>query len=314
MNIEELDTKARNLAQDYLRTEGELLSLLMQMRKQRVFPALNYSGIFDYCERALRFSRAQAFYFKSVAEKAEEVPEIKTAIQRGEITLSEARRIVPVVNPTNIHLWIEKAKTLPQIELEKAVTEVNPKAHLKDRLTPIAPQLLELRTSIDLETEKNIKVLQDLLSQKTKKPATVSDVLKWATQVCREKHDLLLKQKVTTTTQVENPAEKPEALANHTSNLSGAPNRSSSLSGATNRRKPIPTKLKTQISLHDQRQCTYTHKGQRCQQRRWLHLHHIKHIANGGKNLKENLTTLCHAHHRLTHKTLQRTNLRFSHH
>lgn len=49
----EMDSKAKTLARDYLRTEGELLSHLMEMRKERVFALLNFSGVFDYCERAL---------------------------------------------------------------------------------------------------------------------------------------------------------------------------------------------------------------------------------------------------------------------
>jgi hypothetical protein len=83
----QMDDKAKTLAQDYLRTEGELLSHLIEMRKERVFAELNYSGVFDYCERALRLSRAQAYYFKSVAEKSESVPELKEAVVQGEITL-----------------------------------------------------------------------------------------------------------------------------------------------------------------------------------------------------------------------------------
>jgi hypothetical protein len=98
---------AKSLAKDYLNTESKLLDLLIQMKQKKVFPELNYTGIFDYCESGLKLSRAQSFYFKSVAEKSEEVPEIQKTISQGSLTLSQARRIVPVITPQNQETWIE---------------------------------------------------------------------------------------------------------------------------------------------------------------------------------------------------------------
>ena len=91
----------------------------MEMRRQRLFAPLNYSGILDYCERALRLSRAQAYYFKSVAEKSEWVPQLKEAVVQGQITLSQARRIGPVITTENQQQWVADAKNLPQKELSE---------------------------------------------------------------------------------------------------------------------------------------------------------------------------------------------------
>src|SRR4051812_36713837 len=102
-----LDEKAKELASDYLQTEAELLEVLLEMRRRKVFARLNYKGIADYCEQALRLSRAQGRYFEMVAIKAIEVPAIQKAIESGEITLSQARRIVSVVTVENHQEWIE---------------------------------------------------------------------------------------------------------------------------------------------------------------------------------------------------------------
>src|SRR4051812_9228328 len=85
----ELEAKAIELAKNYLLTEGEILTVLMQIRRERLFGELNYTGIFEFCEEKLNLSRAQAYYFKAVAEKSEVVPELKEAIDQGELTLSE---------------------------------------------------------------------------------------------------------------------------------------------------------------------------------------------------------------------------------
>ena len=42
--------------------------------------------------------------------------------------------------------------------------------------------------------------------------------------------------------------------------------------------------------------------GSICGETRWVHLHHIIHKEHGGKDVADNLTTLCSAHHRLWHR------------
>ena len=41
-----------------------------------------------------------------------------------------------------------------------------------------------------------------------------------------------------------------------------------------------------------------------CRQRRWLHIHHIRHRRDGGETVPENLCCLCPHHHRLHHRGL----------
>ena len=92
------------------------------------------------------------------------MPQIKTAILQGEITLSQARRIAPVITKENQEEWIEKARSLTQRELEKEVSAINPKAHVIEKIKPVAKELSELRVGIEERTEKDLKALQDILS------------------------------------------------------------------------------------------------------------------------------------------------------
>lgn len=212
MNTQELDNRARELGRNYLRTEGELLLVLMEMRRKRVFAELNFSGIFEYCEKVLQFSRAQCFYFKSVAEKSEEVPEIIEAIIQGELTLSQARRIVPVVSKDNSKHWIDQARNLSQVELERKVSESNPHKHVKEKIRPIAIDTSELRVAVDRETERNLRALQDILSQKLRRAATLQETMAWMSKVCREKFDPIEKAKraISWRKQIPTPPRNPE--------------------------------------------------------------------------------------------------------
>ena len=285
-----LDDKAKGLARDYLHTEGELLLVLMEMRRQKAFAVLNYTGVFDYCERALKLSRMQSFYFKSVADKAIEVPQIKAAITSGKLTLSQARRIVPVITKSNQSEWIEKASTLPQKVLEKAVTVANPKPHVQERLKPVTPTLSELRIAVDEQTQKNLQRLKDLLSQKTGQPATLAEVIAWAAEVCRDRHD---------------PVRRAERMQKKTQATTvGTSTKVSFKAGNSPGRAPIPAAIRHAVMARDQGQCTHRGSdGNRCQSRRWIDFHHPHEVAKGGKHTVENLRLLCKAHHRLSHAT-----------
>ena len=208
------------------------------------------------------------------------MPEIKRAVVQGELSLSQARRIVPVLTPTNHQSWIAKAKSLPQAELEREVTAQNPKAQVRERIRPLARELSELKVAVDPKTEDNLKALKDLLSQKLQRPATLAEVVAWAAEVCREKWDPVKR------------AERSRSVS------SGKPKLG---------RHPIPAGVRHPVTVRDQGQCTYVGPdGRRCAQKRWLALHHVIEVAQGGLNTVENLRTLCHAHHARIHSLPQR--------
>jgi hypothetical protein len=172
-----LHEKALRLAETYRTTESELLDILMRMQAANLLVAMGYSGIYSYCTQALKLSEAQACYFSKVARKSVEVPALKQAIEEGVLTLSQARRIEPVITLANSNDWIGKAAELPQRELERAVTEVNPRAICPEKMRPLTPQRSELRMTVSIELEKQLRQVQDLVSQKTAKPASLEDAL-----------------------------------------------------------------------------------------------------------------------------------------
>ncbi len=276
------DEKLVAMSTDYLAKEAQILEELGEMHKQRLFTPLGYSNIFDYCERRLKLSSAQAFYFKTIFEKSQEVPEIGQAVRSGELSVSQARRIAPAVTKANCRAWIEKAKDLKQRDLEREVKAVNPKAHVKERIRPVAKDLAELKCPVDPKTEANLKALTDLLSQKRKKSVALAEVIAWMAEEMTEKHDPLKK------------AARGKTISSRNPPKSG--------------RHPVPTSVVHPVQLRDGNQCTFVGPfGVRCEQKRWLHLHHVKEVAKGGLNSLDNLRILCQAHHRLTHAQGRRT-------
>jgi hypothetical protein len=274
-----LDLKAKSLADKYLLTQGEILTVLMELLKRNGFAILNYANIFEYCEKRLRLSRQQAYYYKSVAERSFTVPALKEAVVQEEITLSQARRIASVITEDTKQEWIKDAKELPQAELEKKVAEHNPKARVKERIRPVAKQESELKVVIDDQTEANIRALTDILSQKLQRPATLREVIAFATNAAREKFD---------------PEKKAERSIKRKSVSSGNPKPG---------RRPIPKSVKNQVIEKQGYRCSYTSPdGRRCEQRRWLDFHHVVPVSHGGLNTPDNLELRCHAHHSLEHE------------
>jgi hypothetical protein len=250
----------------------------MEMRQKRVFAVLNYSGVYAYCRDALRFSEAQAYYFKSVAEKAEEIPQIQEAVVQGELTLSQARRIVPVVTPENLGSWIEKAQSLSQKDLEREVKAVNPRAHIRESLKPITKELSELRVPVDTETEDALTVLSDILAQKFQRPVSRAEIVAFALKQCRERLD------------PEKKALRAKVIS------SGKPLPAPG-------RRPVRISVRHEVVRRHGNQCSFVGSdGRRCSQKRWLALHHKREVAHGGLNTAENLQPLCHAHHALVHQ------------
>src|SRR3954465_10878290 len=102
------------------------------MKETNEFSHWGYRGVFEYVQLELKLGEAQACYYRRIVEKSLEVPRFKEALTQGELTVSQARRIASVVENNNCEEWIGKATTLKQKELEKAVTEVNPRAKIKE--------------------------------------------------------------------------------------------------------------------------------------------------------------------------------------
>ena len=63
------------------------------------------------------------------------------------------------------------------------------------------------------------------------------------------------------------------------------------------KKRKVPPSLRRAVEVRDE---TCTFPG--CEHRRFIEDHHIRHWAHGGETTKENITQLCHWHHRLLHE------------
>jgi hypothetical protein len=244
-------------------------------------------SLWQYCLKHLDLDEYETGTLINVARKSVDIPELKTAVERGTIQLSKARRIVPVLTNGNKTEWLAKAQSLTKKELEREVAVASPKHATVESAKYVSRERVQFQCGLDHEVHQEFLRVQDLVSQSQKGHADRDETLKELISFYRKHKDPVLK------------AERA-----HSRNSQSELRKSKPTLGLGQVKKPrqYPAALKHQINLRDQTQCTHVDsEGVRCRERRWLSFHHKIEVSKGGQDTLDNLTTLCFAHHKLIH-------------
>jgi len=208
MSFEKLHEKAIECVKNFKWAESDLISILQEIDEKKVFRILGYSSLYQYTTVALKLAENEAYTLITVSRKSREIPELKEAISSGKINTSQARRITAVLTPQNKTEWIGKAATLGQKELEK---EVAPKEAVKEKMTYVTENRIELKCGISETLMKELERVKDLLSQKTRRPSLLEDALKEVVAFYIDKQDPIKK--------AERGLAKPKRLAKQGENI-----------------------------------------------------------------------------------------------
>ena len=290
MNSKIIHEKALTLAKRYKIAQAELLDVLQEIDSKKIFRSFGYNSLWDYCLRGLLLSESDADTFIRVARKSQSIPLLKQLIQKGEISLSAARRVCSVITVENHKGWLEKAKTLNQRELEREIVKENPKAKVPDKLKPLAPETTELHCSISSEVEALIRKVQDLESKRQRRNCTLEMVFKEMATVYLEKKDPIRKS-VRKSIEKHRNGSKDQALPQES--FQPAAQNSKPQSGT----RRIPNHILRDVNQRDKGRCVFVGEtGHRCGQARFTEIHHIRPYSISGGHELENLATLCSVH------------------
>src|SRR5262245_31333602 len=105
VHMHPLHVKAVSLVRNYLACEAQLIEVLQEIERDGLFRRMGFTSMHQYA-LSLGLSDAQAFTFVGVARKCEQVPELKAAIASGELSVSKAKRVLPVIKVENAISWI----------------------------------------------------------------------------------------------------------------------------------------------------------------------------------------------------------------
>ncbi len=177
-------------------------------------------------------------------------------------------------------VWIEKAKTLPQKELEIEVAKSNPDKKIREKLNPVSENLVRFECGLSYKGKEKVERSRVVLAKKWQRTVTYGEVVEHLTDEFLEAND---------------PIKKAER------NFS----RHSPSERVTESKNPhyISAAVLHQVNLRDRGKCAERHPdGTRCGSEMFTEIHHIVLVSEGGKSVLENLITLCSAHHKLRHE------------
>jgi hypothetical protein len=287
-----LHQRAVELVREYQRVEAELIEILKQIDDRKIYQKFGASSLFIYATKVLGLTESVAWNFISVARATKKHAALNKAIQNGELSVSKARRITSVLTLQNQDEWIEKAKTLSQRKLEKAVAEVNPKAATQDKASYITGDFMKLEFGLSETELEEIKYVQDLVCQSKQEAVPMKDAIMEAVRLYKHHKDPL--EKVKRAKSIPTKSVRPSQTKPDSSQVSVERKAS---------KTTYPAELIHALNQRDQNQCTGKNPdGTRCENKRWLDFHHVIPRFKGGKDILENMTTLCRAHHQICHK------------
>ena len=266
MKAKLLDQKAKALFKTWNTAHAELLNVISEIDETRSYLELGYSSLWDYVTRELDMTPHQAHQFVSVTRKAKEVPILKEKVLQGEITLTKAALIVPELKAENQELWLAKAETNTAREIKEAITEAQGKQ-----------KFIEVKLKLTPEEYAELQKAQDILSQKIKKSATAEETVMGLVKTYVTKQD--------------KPQKAVRLLRTSKVNLENIPFG-----------RVLPAQVKHHVFAKSQGQCEALNPdGTRCENKRFLEIHHKHPISQGGSNHPTNLILLCSGHHKGQH-------------
>jgi hypothetical protein len=287
-HIRQLHESALRSCENLKIAETELLDAITAVRQQKVFRYYECSSVFEYCVKLLKLDPGVVYGFMAVAKKMQEVPELREKIHSRALNVATAKRITSVINSSNKEEWLRKAEVLSISRLEREVARANPKEEVKERAFYLNSRRIRLELGLDEKTMLKLRRIQDLESQKCRRSASLEEVMKALVDLYLVKNDPLEKAKRAIirngdTQRVINPSVRKDFLSG--------------------KRPAVPAAILHKVNLRDKGECQHTSSftNEKCRQKRFLEIHHLKPVSQGGGNDIENLVTLCSEHHKGRH-------------
>ncbi|MCC7404545.1 MAG: HNH endonuclease, partial [Bdellovibrionales bacterium] len=165
---------------------------------------------------------------------------------------------------------------------------------------------VQLEVGISEKLMIKIRRAQGLVGQKLRRGATLEETLEAMVEVYLSKHDpnerakrQLMRGKLGAA-----PGKNSRA-AQKTGRLQfsrTAAEMGASKTGESTARRPLPAATKHRVYLKFQARCGHVDgRGERCQETKFLEIHHLRPLHAGGDDRLENLALLCSGHHQGIH-------------
>ena len=302
------------------RSERNAVLLFAEVMQRGLYRKLGYASIHAYAQEALDFSESKTAQFIQLAERLDELPQLRDAVERGEVTWISARNVAGVATPESESAWVEEAKQSSRRQLAKKIDTARADARRRRRMDPaqgtLEPAPADRPAAPCAEPEVMVEVkLRFTATEYAKYQALIEARRKQGRHSRRE--ELVLEglagdavgevssappyRIVTYMCEGCGEAHTPTPRGNLQvpwAELQAQLSDAEIVPAAGWRRKTIPPAVRAKVLARDGHRCTATG----CRNTQFLEVHHKVPVFAGGTNTPENLLTLCNRCHRALHE------------
>lgn len=315
----------KNISDQFLLSEAdrltknerkELTTILYHLKEietRRLFSSLGYKSMFEYTIKELGYSEDQAMRRISAMRLLKELPEIETKITDGSLTLSnlgkaqslfqKEKKMGAPLSPERKQQVINSIENKSSREADKIVLSHSsaPQTFHTEKVKQITPELSEIKFVADEQLLEKIEKLKGLLAHSYPQISMCElihklcdlGIAKWdlaqspatsqkqrVKQPFKSKLTKVISNKLTT-------KELPSEATGLRSETSGLRSETTALNNKI--RRAIPITIKREIWRQAESKC------ENCNSQYALEVDHIKPVALGGSNNRDNLRLLCRA-------------------
>ena len=202
MNLSNLtDETLLDETQTLVKQEREItlkvLHHLREIERRRLFSALKYESLFNYCVQHLKYSESSAQRRIQAMRALRDLPEIEEKIEAGVLSLSnlataqslfyQEKKLGKAYSKEAKLEILEKLENKSTREAERTLATITPQQiPAPQKLRVISEELTEIKLVVDQEFLKQLEILKGLLAHQMSN-ATMQDILKLAMELASEK-------------------------------------------------------------------------------------------------------------------------------
>jgi hypothetical protein len=281
---QELFEKIRALSHEERRITSEILQLLREVSRRRLYAKRGHESLFTFLVKELRYDEASAYRRVSAIRLIEAVPEVEAKLKEGNLSVAtvaqaqsffqqEKRRYKPCSLEKKREI-LKKLEGKSKREAERILASEAPEAVKADQTRTIGENAAEIRFTADQELLEMLDQIRALTAHFDLEPG-YNGLLKFvAAQVLKKLDPSVRKERKSLSP--ERVAERPQS-------------------------RFIPVRLKREVWKKGEGRCSFVSPvtGLRCESKYGLQFDHIEPYAMGGETSSENLRLLCANHNRL---------------
>ena len=284
----EFETKKSVLEETKIQTK--VLHLLAEIERRRLY-SKTHPSLFEYCVKTLKLSCGSAQRRIDTMRAMKLIPEIESKLLTGDLNLStvskaqtffrQEKKLGKVYSIADKQQLLQKLENKSSKECMKEFVAISPQALSQEKRRGLTPSLTEIKIVVD---QKLIQKLDQLKALWSHQNPTMTDL-----ELLQKMADFCLKQTDPTQKKVRTQKKSMAKISNQNPEPDSVRDQ---LPPAEVDPRYIPAKIKHQVWIRDQGQCTFPG----CSSRHFLEYDHIQPVSFGGQSSLENLRLLCRAH------------------